>query len=202
MDVPPVASPAYDRLKRAAYGFGVTVALLAAIACVQLLVARQTVIEVGGMDPDVNTWAVSYFQSTLIAFYAVVGSFVIAYWLLMATLERGQFLGIRSANVTLALSGVTFTLAMFIASVVRAPAQFLEDVFPFLGLSNTNAPFGCDTQSSCEAFATTATPLCCSGCQLFCSLQAHSSAYSCRATGGDLKFANHSIPTPGGWLNV
>ncbi len=148
-----------QRLKGAAFGLGITLVPIAALACVQFLLAAYTVAAVGMMDPTLDPWAVPAFRRSVLNFYSVVALVIAAYWLLMATLCRGQFLRIRSANVTLVLSGFTFALAMVIASTVRMPARLFKGTCPVLGLSDERPTFGFDGQSPCEAFATGAVPI-------------------------------------------
>jgi hypothetical protein len=97
--------------------------------------------------------------------YFVVAAMVAAYWLLTATLGRRQFLQIKSANVALALSGLTFALAMVIASTIPVPARLFifKEACPVLGLPDTlpdtRPIFVFDGQSSCETFANGAVPI-------------------------------------------
>lgn len=159
MTIPfPVSAPC-QRLKEGAFGFAITVVPLAAIGVAQFLFARHTVLVVGGMNPDIDTWVVSQFRRSLLHFYAVVACFVATYWGLAAGLGRGQFLGVRSANVSLALSGLSFACAMAIASAVPAPTRLLKVACPYLDLSDTYPKFGFDNPSACEAFANAAMPL-------------------------------------------
>ncbi|MBC7945297.1 MAG: hypothetical protein H7X91_08565 [Burkholderiales bacterium] len=85
-------------------------------------------------------------------FYAIVATLVVAYWLIAALLSRGEFLTIRTANVTLAIGILVFVFAMIVGSIVRAPARLLEGACPSFGISRTY-PLGFDTQSPCEVFA-------------------------------------------------
>ena len=147
------SSPSYRRLTEAALGFAVTALPLAAIGSAQFLLARRTVEVAGGMDPDIDTWAVAQFRSALTSTYAVVTCLVMAYWLLTATLGRGRILAIRSANVTLVLSGSVFGCVMVIASAVRAPTALLKAACPLLRLSDTYPKFGFDVPTACGAFA-------------------------------------------------
>lgn len=111
------------------------------------------------MDPEIDTWAVSSFRSTLAQAYSVVGSIIFAYWLLTATLSKGRFLKVKSANVALALSGLTFALSMAVASAVPVPGRLFKGVCPILGLPDTLPGFGFDRQTACEAFASGAVPI-------------------------------------------
>jgi hypothetical protein len=148
-----------QRFKRAASGLGITLVPIAALACVQFLLAPYTVAAVGMMDPEIDAWAVSSFRVELAYVYTVVALIIAAYWLLVATLGSGQFLQIKSANIALALSGLTFALAMVIASTVPMPARLFKGACPVLGLSDEQPTFGFDGQSSCEAFANGAVPI-------------------------------------------
>lgn len=152
-----------DRLKRAALGMGITLAPVAALACAQFLLAPRTVAVVGGMDPQVDVWAVSAVRCSLVQGYTVIATTISAYWLLTGTFSRGQFLKVRSANGVLALSGLALGFAMAIASTVPMPARLFKVVCPVLGLPDTipalpTGTFGFDGQSSCEAFAQGAVP--------------------------------------------
>lgn len=152
--------PPCQRLKAAAWGFAVTALPLAAIGMGQFLIARHTVLVVGGMNPDVDIWAVAQFRSNLAYAYTIVACVVAIYWLVAAALSRGLFVAIKSANVTLALSCFAFGCAMAIASTVPAPANFLKVTCPYLGFSDTYPrtypKFGFDVLTACEAFAYTA----------------------------------------------
>lgn len=153
-----------NRFKRAALGIGITLGPLAALAFAQFLLAPETVAQVGGMDPKVDAWAVSAVRSSLVQGYSVITIIIMAYWLLTGTLGRGQFLKIRSANVALALSGLTFAFAMAIASTVPMPGRLFKVACPVLGLPDTmpaipRGTFGFDGQTSCEAFANGAVPI-------------------------------------------
>lgn len=133
-----------------------------AVAGVQLLLAPST-IRRAGFDPTTDGWAVSQYQAVLVSFYAWVVAIVLAYWILTATLGSGQFLKIKSANVALALSGLTFAVAMGIASVVPTPGTLFKVACPVLGLPVTMPPlpagtYSFDGQTSCEAFANGAAP--------------------------------------------
>src|SRR5690349_7361119 len=101
-----------QRFMSAAFGLGVTLVPLAALACVQFMLARYTVTAVFNADPPIAERAVASFQRGVVNFYAVVALIAAAYWLLISMLGRGRFLRIKSANVALALSGLTFALAM------------------------------------------------------------------------------------------
>lgn len=97
------------------------------------------------------------------SFYAWVIAIVFAYWILTATLGSVQFLKIKSANVALALSGLTFAVAMATASVVPTPGTLFKVVCPVLGFPDTMPPlpagtYSFDGQTSCEAFANGAAP--------------------------------------------
>jgi hypothetical protein len=157
----PIPTQRGERLKRVALGSGLTVTAVLAVGGVQLLLAPTTV-RIAGFDPTTDGWVVSQYRAMLVSFYAWVVAIVFAYWLLAGTLGGGQFLKIKSANITLALSGLTFALAMVIGSVVRTPALF-EAVCPILGIPNTMPPlppgqFRFDGETPCEAFANLAAP--------------------------------------------
>jgi hypothetical protein len=133
-----------------------------ALGGVQLLLASST-IRKAGFDPTTDGWVVSQYQAVLVSFYAWVLAIVFAYWLLAATLGSGQFLKVKSANIALSLSGLTFAVAIAIATVVPTPATLFKVVCPVLGLSDTMpllpaGTYSFDGQPSCEAFANGAAP--------------------------------------------
>ena len=150
------------RLKNAAVGFGVTLATIAALAGAQFLLAPHTVAVVGRMDPGIDTWAVSQLRWQLAEFHAMVIAMMAIYWLLGIVAGRGQLLQIRSANVTLALSGFTFALAMAVATFVQVPETF-RGACSVLGISDTFAPLpegviGFDKQTPCETVLRRSVP--------------------------------------------
>lgn len=158
------ASKRADRFKWAGLGLGITLAPVAALALAQFLWAPHIVASVGGMDPKIDTWAVSSFRSALAEGYTVVAAIIFAYWLITATLCRGQFLKVRSANVALVLSGLIFALAMTIASTMPTPGRLFKASCPVFGFPDTMAAlpsgkFGFDGQTPCEAFASGAAPI-------------------------------------------
>lgn len=159
MKAPWRVSPASTRLRDAGLGLALTVKPLAAIACAQFVLARHTVRVVGGMDPNIDTWAIAQFRSALITFYASVFCIVLTYWLLTAALGRSQILAIKSANVTMVFSGLLFGCAMAVASTVPAPAMLLKVACPILNLSDVYPKFGFDNRTACEAFANAILPL-------------------------------------------
>jgi hypothetical protein len=151
-----------NRLKGVAIGSGVTVAPVLVLAGVQLLLASSTVRKFG-YDPTIDGLFVSEFQAALVRFHAWIVAIVFAYWLLTGTLGGGQFLKIKSANVALALSGLTFTFAMAIISVFPPAPTTFKVVCPALGLPDSMPPlpeghFSFDGQTPCEAFANVAAP--------------------------------------------
>lgn len=153
-----------NRFKRAVLGMGLTLVPVAALAYAQFLLAPHTVAVAGGMDPQVDAWAVSAVRSSLAQGYTVIATIIFAYWLLTGTFGKGQFLKIKSANVVLALSGLALGFAMAIASTVPMPARLFKVACPVLGLPDTMAAlpsgtFGFDGQTSCEAFAQGAVPI-------------------------------------------
>ena len=150
------------RLKSAAIGFGVTLATIAVLGGAQFLLAPHTVAVVGRMDPEIDTWAVSQLRWQLAEFHAMVIAMMTIYWLLGTVAGRGQLLRIRSANVTLALSGLVFALAMAVATFVQVPEAF-RGACPVLGVSETFPPlpegvFGFDRQTPCETFLRRSVP--------------------------------------------
>lgn len=157
--------PMLQRFKGAAFGLGITLVPIAALACVQFLLAPYTVAAMGMMDPAIDARAVSSLQRGLVDAYAVIALIIAAYWLLVAALGRGQFLRIKSANVALALSVLTFALAMVIASTVPRTERLFKGACPVFGHSDElptlgpDGTFGFDGQSSCEAFARGVAPI-------------------------------------------
>jgi hypothetical protein len=156
------ASARATPVKSAAVGFGITLAWVAALASIQFLLVPYTVAVVGRMDPEIDDWAISAFRSQLAEAYAIVASILAAYWLLSAILGKGRFLEVKNANLTLALSGLVFALAMAVASLVPVPRAF-KGACPILGLSDSLPSlsadrFGFDGQSPCETFLNRALP--------------------------------------------
>ena len=150
------------RLKSAAIGFGVTLATIAALAGAQFSLAPHTVAVVGRMDPEIDAWAVSQLRWQLGKFYAMVTAMLAIYWSLVAVAARGRLLRIKSANVTLALSGLIFALAMAVATFVQVPEAF-KGACQVLGVSDTFPPlqegvFGFDRQTPCETFLRRTVP--------------------------------------------
>ena len=163
MQAPHAASELARRGKCAAAGLAITLVPVAALACAQFFSAPHTVIALG-MNPKIDTWAVASLRSALIEGYSVVALIVSSYWLLTAVFGRGQLLKIKSANIALVLSGLTFALAMTIASIVPTLGTFFKHACPLLGLPDTMPPlpageYRFDGQTSCEVFATGAAPI-------------------------------------------
>lgn len=154
-----------QRFKSAAFGFGITLVPIAVLACVQFLLAPYTIAVIVGMDPETNARAVSSLRHGLVGGYSVIALIIAAHWLLVATLGRGAFLRIKSANIALALSVLTFAFLVVIASTASRPDKFLKGACPLLGLpdelplSGVDGAFSLDGQSSCDAFAQGAAPI-------------------------------------------
>src|SRR5690606_37268449 len=110
------------------------------------LLLAATTVRIAGFDPTTDGWVVSQYRAVLVSFYAWVVAIALAYWLLAGTLGGGEFLKIKSANVTLALSGLAFALAMLMGSVVRTPTLF-SAVCPILGIPDTMPPLPSGTYS-------------------------------------------------------
>lgn len=142
----------------AARGLAVTVVPLAALEAANLFFSHQIGERIGGVDPEIDTWAVPALRSALIEGYLVVAAIVIGYWLLCAAFGKGQILDVKSANMTLGLSGLIFALAMLIASILPTPWMLFQWVCPILGLSEEYPKFGFDVQSNCENFTRMAAP--------------------------------------------
>lgn len=150
------------RSRSAAFGFGVTLAAIAALAGAQFLLAPHTVAVVGRMDPAVDAWAVSQWRWQLAEFYATIVAIMATYWLLCTVAGKGQLLRVKSANVTLGSSGLIFALAVAVASFVQLPEAF-KGTCRVLGVSDTFPPlpkgvFGFDRQTPCEIFLRQAVP--------------------------------------------
>lgn len=131
--------PLPQRFRSAALGFGITMVPLLVIACLQFLLVPNTVALVS-TDPEYVAWAVPSLRRTLVYIHAFLALTIAAYWLLVATLGRGQFLRIRSANIVLALSGLPFALFMFDWSGAGMPShELLRGLCPALGLYDGGA---------------------------------------------------------------
>lgn len=152
--------PMPQRFRSAGVGFGITMAPIAVIACLQFLFAPYTVALVY-TDPDYVAWAVPSLRGILVNVHAVVALIIAAYWLFVAILGGGQFLRIKSANIVLALSCLTFALAMAVMSMVPIPAQhgLFKTLCPILGHSDEVlgvdgvTTFCFDCLSPCDVFA-------------------------------------------------
>jgi hypothetical protein len=157
--------PMLQRFKDAAFGLGITLVPIVALACVQFLLAPYTAATVYDLDPTTAPRAASSLRHGIVRPYTVIALIIAAYWLLAAALGRGQVLRIRSANIVLALSILTFALAVVIVSTVSMPWRLFKGACPVLGLSDEMPPQGIDGwyyfdgQSSCEAFARGAEPI-------------------------------------------
>ena len=147
-----------QRFNGAALGLGITLLPIAALACAHLLLVPYTLATVHMFDPSIDPRMVPAIRSGLMRDYAIIALIVAAYWLLVATLGRGQFLRIRSANITLALSVFTFACAAIIGFTVREPASLFKGVCPILGLSDEVPGFGFDIRSPCQDFVGQAAP--------------------------------------------
>lgn len=158
MNASPGARFGYDRLSNALLGLCLTIAPLAAMACAQAMFAREILIVMGWVEARDGVRAIPMFRSMIMVFYVVTVIPIVAYWLLTGLLSRGEFLRVRTANITLALAISIFVFAMVVGSAVRAPARLLEGACPFLGISSTY-PLGFDTQSPCEVFTTQGSAL-------------------------------------------
>ena len=157
-----------QRSKDAALGLGITLLPIAALACMQFLLAPYTVATLGLMDPEIEDRAVSSLRGGIPRVYAVIALIVAAYWLLVATLGRGRFLRIRSANIALALSVLTFAFIAVMVSTNMRLENFFKGLCPLLGLpaerpdlsfdGQTDFPFD-DRPTPCAAFADGAEPI-------------------------------------------
>ena len=128
-----------SRFKGAAIGFGVTLVWIAALAGAQFLLAPHTVAVVGGMDPEIDAWVVTQLRAQLAETYAIIALILSAYWVLSAVFGGSQFLGIKSANVVLVLSGLVFASAIAVTSFVRVPEAF-KGACSIFGVSDTFPP--------------------------------------------------------------
>ena len=158
--------PMLQRFRDAAFGLGITLVPIAALACVQLLLVPYTAVSVFMADPEIEARVMSSFRGELLRGYAVIALIIAAHWLLTAALGRGQILRIRSANIVLALSVLSFAFTALIVSTVARPAGLFKGACPLLGLSDEAPPFSegqtdfaFDGQTPCEAFGTGAAPI-------------------------------------------
>jgi hypothetical protein len=138
------------RLKQAIIGVSITLLPLLVLAGSHLSLLQKILIETYGLDPEEARWAVSEFWHEYAASHAYPMSLLILHWIISAAIGRGDFLKVRSANLALALSIISFALAVFLASVSPPP---FNAVCSILGISRTDWPFGFDTQSSCERYS-------------------------------------------------
>ncbi|MBB3033135.1 hypothetical protein [Alteriqipengyuania lutimaris] len=138
------------RLRQAIIGCSVTLLPLLLVAGLHLSFLPKILVATYGLDREQARWAVSEFWHEYAASHAFPLSLVILHWVLSAAMGRGDLLKVRSANLTLALSIISFAFAVLLASV--APPPFNE-VCAILGISQTDWPFGFDTQSSCERYS-------------------------------------------------
>lgn len=152
-----------QRFKDAAFGVGITLVPIAALACVQFLLAPYTAAAVYDLDPTTAARAASSLRHGVVRNYTVIALIIAAYWLLAAALGRGQVLRIRSANIVLSLSVLAFAVAMVIVSTVRRPERFFEVACPLFGypdewptLSSGEIFAFDDRPSPCEGFASAA----------------------------------------------
>jgi hypothetical protein len=146
------ASARPNRLKAAAVGFGITVAPVGAVAVTQFAFLPQIVGAIEGLDISEQMWAVSVLRRDWLTFHAAAAALIAVYWLLTAVLGKGQLLQSRAANVTLALFVFAIVILTIYGSFVQWPEQ-IKGACPFLGISDTDAPFGFDAQSSCDTFS-------------------------------------------------
>lgn len=151
------------RFKGAAFGLGITLVPIAALACVHFLLAPYTAATVYDLDPTTAARAASSLRHGIVRAYTVIALIIAAYWLLAAALGRGQVLRIRSANIVLALSVLAFAATIIIVSTVPRPERFFEGACPLLGLPDElpNLSWGdqfafVDGPSPCENFASSA----------------------------------------------
>lgn len=144
-----------SRIKRAGLGLGVTLMPIAALATAQYVIAPYSVAINLGNDPELNARAVSDLRRSLAHLYSVVALVLAIYWLLTAFLGGIQLLKIKSANVVLALSVVTFASGIGVVSFFQVPDAFRGSC-PILGLPDKiHHPAGTfvfDGQSPCDAF--------------------------------------------------
>lgn len=143
------------RIKRAGFGLAITLMPIVALATAQFVIAPYTAAANLGNDPELNAWAVTDIRRSLAHLYSVITLILAIYWLFTAFLGGNQILKIKSANVVLALSIVTFALGIAIVSLFQVPDAFRGGC-PILGLPNTihypAGTFGFDGQSPCDAF--------------------------------------------------
>ena len=152
--------PMLPRFKGAAFGLGITLVPIAALACVQFLLAPYTAATVYDLDPTTAAPVASSLRHGIVRAYTVIALIIAAYWLLAAALGRGQVLRIRSANIVLALSVLAFAVMVVILSTVRRPERFFEGACPLFGhsdelptLSSGDTFAFVDGPSPCKNFA-------------------------------------------------
>ena len=138
------------RFKQAIIGSLITLIPLLLVAALHLSFLPNILIETYGLDPKEARWAVSVFWHDYAASHAYPLSLVILHWVLSAAIGRGDFLKVRSANLLLAFSIISYALAVLLASLAPPP---YGTVCSILGISQTDWPFGFDTQSSCESYS-------------------------------------------------
>jgi hypothetical protein len=153
--------PMLQRFKGAALGLGITLLPIAALACGHFLLAPYTAATVYDLDPTTEARAASSLRHGIVRAYIVIALIMAAYWMLAAALGRGQVLRIRSANIVLALSILTFAFTVVVLSTVQRPERFFEGACPLLGLSKEpftlNGTFYfIDGPPPCENFASSA----------------------------------------------
>lgn len=155
--------PMLQRFKGAAFGLGITLVPIAALACVHFLLAPYTVATVYNADQEIEARLVSTLRHGIVRAYTVIALIIAAYWSLAAALGRGQVLRIRSANIVLALSVLAFAVMVVIVSTVRRPERFFEGACPPFGLADELPALSSgdtfafvDGPSPCESFASAA----------------------------------------------
>lgn len=153
----PISTNSGNRLKDAAFGFVLNMALLVGFGCVHLLLA-PSIVENAGFDLEIHGWVVSDYRKGLVWSYAWIAAAVFSYWIFAWACGRGCILRVKWANLTLEASVLTFGLAMVIGAVVSEPAKLFHWACPSLGLSDTYPRFGFDVPTPCEAFASRVAP--------------------------------------------
>jgi len=152
-----------QRFKGAAFGLGITLVPIAALACVHFLLVPYTAATVYNVDQETEARLVSNLRQGIVRAYPVIALIIAAYWLLAAALGRGEVLRIRSANIVLALSILTFAVTVVILSTVPKADRIFKGACPLLGypdelpaLSSGDMFAFVDGPTPCDSFASAA----------------------------------------------
>lgn len=135
-----------------ATGLGVTSAPFFVLVVAQYLMVPQFVARIGGLGLHEQALAIAALRNDWLILHTWAAVLLAVYWLLAAALAGERFLRIKRANIVLALSVALYAFATLFASIV--PNQILIDyACPMLGISDADAGYGFDVQSSCQIFS-------------------------------------------------